>query len=191
MDYYLGEERDEDDKHNGCIIRKFKSLKNSQYYGFSEHGSPKHVDFMNLQEFYGYKNTESFKRKISLKPDELTKYKFILNIQVLQKDYDLVLNNIKELPKDVNNVIYSYLHYGRRMKWCIEFCANYPFEESEWTLLEDVTYGLYERPTMMDMKKNKQVEEDKIRKIKCSSLSCVQFIEKEILLYLLTLDWFN
>ena len=188
MDYYLSNNNEGEIPKN--VKRRMLHLSKSLYFGYSKTGDyGKEVDFMKLEEFYGYINTDLIKRQISLLPDDVDKYKFILNIQIIKHDFNLILNNIKELPTDINTVINSYLWNGKKMKWSIELSSEYPFRKTRWTLLDDITYGVKKCPIITE--KNKRKEEYILKRILCGSITCTQFIEKEILNYLTTLVWFN
>jgi len=140
-------------------------------------------NFSKMEKYYGYKNSENVKRRIILEPDQEKKYKFMLTIKFNKRDYDLLYNNIKELPRDVNNHIYSYLHTKKEIKWSIEFPHQYPFENTIWKLLEYKSTKSFH---------SHQIEEEqKVKQFQCGSLTIIQFLEKEILLYLMTLSWFN
>jgi len=156
------------------IYKKFPAFKKEYIYGFKD-----------IAKFYGYQNSDTVIRKISLEPCEIKNNHFKLKIKSKKRDYDLIYNNIIELPRDVNNVIYSFLLDVREINWKIEFPINYPFENSVWKLTSHISNG-------KDISSVTSFsEKQKIEILQCGSLSVVQFIEKEILLYLITLDWFN
>ena len=192
MEYYLNDKYDNDDTHYKGIKRRLLFLSNSVYFDDCT-GKEKVFDFLKMEEFFGYKNTDLVKRNISIVPDEVSKYKFILTIKMWRREYDLIYNNILQLPRDINNSIYSYLQENKEIKWSIEFPIRSPFENTIWKLIKynNNNNNNNNNNGKDELSKRRIVEERKIEKIQCGMMTVTQFIDKEILLYLMTLDWFN
>jgi len=154
-------------------------------YSESPSGCKDIYGYKDIAKFYGYQDSDTIIRKISLELCDIKNNHLKLKIKSKRRDYDLIYNNILDLPRDVNNVIYSFLLDVREINWNIEFPIKYPFENTLWELSSHIVNG-------KDISSVTSFsEQQKIEILQCGSLTVTQFIEKEILMYLLTLDWFN
>jgi len=138
-------------------------------------------DISKMHEYFGYKNTQNNIRSIKLKRDQNVMSRFYLTIKSKKRDYQPVETYIKNLPGDVNNLIYSYLHTVKKLKFTIQIPHHYPYDEPKWSLTRYTENGVEKRN--YDFEPN--------------YLYCggdylpSMFFDKEILIYVTKLDWFN
>lgn len=134
-----------------------------------------------LHKHYGIKDTERNIREIALKRDVDYGRVFHLMIKSKYRDYDVLETYIRGLPKEINNIIYSYLFTVRELNYMIRLPINYPFDEPKWVLKK---YS--ENEQSMPYHYNDP-----------NALYCGQdfsasiHLDREILLYVSTLSWFN
>jgi len=93
-----------------------------------------HLDKMH--EYYNLENTLNKVQTICLERDDTNIRKFTLSIKKQYREYDLLKNNIINLPRDVNNHIYSFLFESKQAKYSIVLPTDYPFHPPIWTTLE-------------------------------------------------------
>jgi hypothetical protein len=135
-----------------------------------------------MHEYFGYKNTENNIRTISLKRDPYISNCFILTIRQKKRDIHPLNTYIRELPRDMNNLIYSYLVLDRCLKFSIEVPYDYPFRELSWTLLKYIENGV-SKPDIYNIIPND---------IYCGrDFSPAIQIESQILIYLSLMPWFH
>jgi len=134
-----------------------------------------------MHEDYGIISTKENARKISLRRDEENNRKFILTISSINKYVDPTHAYICGLPREINNYIYSFIGINSTiiMKHSIELQSGYPFQGTNWTLLEYTVDG-----------KCKKEEEDKKEQVYCGeNWTPAMTLDNEILAYVSTLDW--
>jgi hypothetical protein len=157
------------EKANAFLGRMFDRLYN------------KGIDFSNLHLFYGYKNLEFHSRKVSFEQSRSNDFRnFILTVKSIKKDCDILESYIKELPRDINNVIYSFLVDVRKLTYSIHLPDDYPFSKPEWSLVK------------YTINNNRSIVEYDATQLYCeSSFSPAMQIDSEILCYLSKLEWFH
>jgi ubiquitin-protein ligase len=140
-------------------------------------------DLSNLQDFWGYKRTDTINRQISLCKSLEQLNTAELTIKINKNCLTPFETYIKELPRDINNVIFSFLRDNRILKYSIHYTDEYPFRPPVWTL--------------MDYRKNSEKQFNDIRNhfdlLYCGGREWSPAItmENEILMYLSTIPWFN
>jgi hypothetical protein len=138
-------------------------------------------DLENLDKYFGWKDTERNIRNISIKRDYEHPRCLHLTIKSKHRDYDVLETYLDRLPRDMNNIIYSYLFTVRELGYIINIPMNYPFEEPKWVLKMYSENG----------KQKPHYEPDP------NALYCGQdhspsmHIDREILLYCSMISWFN
>jgi len=140
-------------------------------------------DLSNLQYFWGYKDTDYTKRQISFfeSPNEINTAE--LTIKIKKYNVSPIQTYIKELPKDINNIIFSFLKDDRILKYLIHYTDEYPFRPPTWTLVTYVKNGereINDMPNHFDL-------------LYCSGREWSPAItmENEIIMYVSTIPWFN
>lgn len=93
-----------------------------------------HLDKMH--EYYNLENTPNKVQTICLERDDENIRKFTLSVTKQTREYDLFCNNIIDLPRDVNNHIYSFLFESKQAKYSIELPTDYPFNPPIWITLD-------------------------------------------------------
>jgi ubiquitin-protein ligase len=149
---------------NRYIVRLFEKFDNIQ------------CDISKLHDYFGIKSTENHTRRIYLEKTNENSLEYMLTIESYKREFDLLQNNIFDLPKDINIYINSYLQCDHKIQYAIELPPNYPFQKPEWTLIE------YK---VNDIKKDAEYT------IFCSRFdwSPALSLDKEILNYISTLEW--
>lgn len=99
-------------------------------------------DFKKLHEYFGYKDSEHHVRKISMSRDPSIANVFTLTIKQNKRDVTPLQTYMDGLPRDVNNVIYSYLSTNREIKYVIELPSDFPFQPMKWSLISFVENGV-------------------------------------------------
>jgi len=92
-------------------------------------------DFNKMNEYYGYKDTENHIRKISLMRDPTLANVFKLTITQKKRELNPLQTYIDNLPRDMNNVIYSYLYVKRELNYLIEIPNDFPFRPLLWSIV--------------------------------------------------------
>ena len=138
-------------------------------------------NFQKLHEYFGYRDTETHIRKISLKRDPYLANIFTLIITQKKREISPLQTYMDALPRDVNNLIYSYLHTNREIKYIIELPANFPFHPINWTLLSFEENGVL-----------KSHDGNDPNNMYCGSdFSPAMTVDAQILLYLSSISWFH
>jgi len=133
------------------------------------------IDITKMETHFGILNTDYSHHSISLERKDRFRYKLIvkkLNI------YNPLETYIKGLPRDIINVIYSYLSDANFiMKINIRIPCSYPFDSPIWTVLRYAKDG------------KTQNTKKETRNARCllGHSSPVVTLEKEILYYVSTL----
>jgi len=128
-------------------------------------------DINKMETYFGIPDTDISTHSISLKRKGRFHYGLIikkLNI------YDPIAIYIRGLPRDMNNLIYSYLqetNFVIKIRMCLP--RNYPFDFTRWTVTEYVKDG------------TSQNVREETKKARCLSknLSPTMMLDKEILCY--------
>lgn len=138
----------------------------------------KTFDMDRMEEYFGIESTDYVKKSISLK--RTGRFSYFATIKKTNI-YNPLHTYINGLPRDVNNVIYSYL-------WEPNFTIDirmylppvYPFRRTKWTILNYVKDG-------KKMDNNKETQN-----VMCllSDMSPSISLDKEIIAYLSTRDDF-
>ena len=97
-------------------------------------------DFTNMQDFYGYKTSENNQKTINLQRESTNT--FMLTIRVKKKSVDVLQTYIRELPRDMNNEIYSFLASSYHLKYRLDIPHEYPFNHLSWTLEKYIKNGI-------------------------------------------------
>ena len=140
------------------INRRHQAMQNAEY-------------MKKLEKYYGIVDTDYSKYSISLKRTSNFKYKLLIKKLTV---YNPLKTYIKELPRDINNVIYSYLWQPNLiMRISITLPSDYPFACPNWEVINYVKNG----------KKEDTYEETKNANCTMESTSPSMTIEKEILAY--------
>jgi hypothetical protein len=139
-------------------------------------------DLSNIQHFWGYKNTSDTKRQISIYklPNQINTAELTIKIKNNISPFDTY---IKELPGDINNVIFSFLRRSRVLKYSIHYTDEYPFIPPKWTLME---YKLNGENQLNDIRKTFEL-------LYCDGREWSPAItmENEILMFISSIPWFN
>lgn len=136
-------------------------------------------NFSEMEKYFGYKNTHTHKRKISLEYEENNLHKFSLTIVSNKREHDILDIYIKELPREINAAISEYLITKRVIKCSVEIPLDYPFKEPIWKVVKYSENGKIVPYNHYDP-----------AKLYCSGdHCCVMMIEKDILNYLSQLPW--
>jgi hypothetical protein len=136
-------------------------------------------DISKMHEYFGYKNTEKCSRSVCLKRDPFIVNVFTLTITCKKVDYDPCQVYVNELPRDMNNIIYSYLITNCQLKYSIELPRDHPFSKPIWNFLEYKENGVDKNSFHVDP-----------NEIYCGrDFSPAMSFDKEILLFLETIDW--
>jgi len=133
-------------------------------------------DFANLQDYFGYQNAPNSWHQISLIRDPANNTKYILDIKQVKREHDILDIYFKELPREINNIIYMFLFSKTEIKISIQIPPNYPFESTEWDVV------LYSKDGKDSIRKRCS-EIAKIKKMFCE-LSIIMFLEKAVHMYL-------
>lgn len=132
-----------------------------------------------MEKYFGYENTHSHIRNISLEYEENNLFKFSLTIVSTKRENDILDIYIKELPREMNSVISEYLITKRVIKCSIEIPLQYPFKEPIFKVVEYSENG-----------KAKPYNHYEPSTLYCSGDHCCSMmIEKDVLNYLSKLPW--
>jgi uncharacterized protein YkuJ len=135
----------------------------------------KTIDMNKMETYFGILDTDYSCHSITLA--RVGRFRYILSIKKLNI-YNPLTTYIKELPRDINTVIYSYLSDTNFiMKINIRIPYAYPFDSPVWTVLHYVKDG----------KSQNRNEETKNARCLLSHSSPSLTLEKEILIYVSSL----
>lgn len=124
-----------------------------------------------LEKYFGIEDTDYLKHTVSLKRTSNFKYKLIIKQLTV---YNPLKTYIKELPRDINNLIYSYLWRPNLiMRITIALPSDYPFACPNWEVMKYMKNG----------KKQDTYEETLNARCIMKSTSPSMTIDKEILAY--------
>jgi hypothetical protein len=149
-----------------CCCKNLKII-NKRYDAFCK------VAYMKkLEKYFGIEDTDYIKHSVSLKRISNFKYKIIIKQLTV---YNPLKTYIKEMPRDINNLIYSYLWRPNLItRISITLPRNYPFDCSNWKVIKYMKNG-----------KNQDTYKETMN-ARCimKSISMCMTIEKEILAYI-------
>jgi hypothetical protein len=91
-------------------------------------------DFNNMHEYFGFKDTNNNIRKISLTRDPVLANVFKLTITQKKCALNPLQTYISQLPRDMNNSIYSYIAANRKLTYILEVPSDFPFSPLIWSL---------------------------------------------------------
>jgi len=134
-----------------------------------------------LDKYFGWKDSERNIREILLKRDLENNEVLHISIKSKYRILDILDTYINGLPRDVNNIIYSFLSTVRELNYTILLPENYPFKPPIWVLKNYIENGksiIY-----------KGVDPNELY---CGGdYSPSMHIDREILIYVSRLKWFN
>jgi hypothetical protein len=138
-------------------------------------------DLNKLDKYFGWKDTERNIRNMSFVRDDHHPRCLHLTIQSKHREYDVLETYMNGIPRELNNIIYSYLFTVRELKYIINIPINYPFEEPKWVLKMYSENG-----------KSRPYYEPDPNALYCGQdHSPSMHIDREILLYCTMISWFN
>jgi len=113
---------------NNMFQRRFNRLKHRNYI-------PEHtVSICNFQTIIGFDNIPGGNYSITV-----TNYDTYCSISIhythTQTAFDLVANNIRELPPDINQLISEYLPSYITLELRMDYTPTYPFDIPLWSLI--------------------------------------------------------
>jgi hypothetical protein len=117
------------DRLLGFIERREKYLK---------HGG---CNIIKMHEYFGLKDTNLVTHDISMTRDNNNPFQYNIKIKRYARDYDLIKNNIRQLPRDVNNYIYGFLVGNTKINITVNMPIEYPFRPAKWTVNEFIKNG--------------------------------------------------
>jgi len=133
-----------------------------------------------LHKYFGIEDTERNIREISLERDQGYGNVFHLKIRSKYCDYNVTDTYINGIPRDMNNVIYSYLNTVRELNYMIHLPRNYPFDEPKWVLKKYSENG-----------KSVHYDGEDPNALYCGrDYSVSMHLDVEILIFVSSLKWF-
>ncbi len=113
---------------NSMFQRRFDRLKHRNYIPINT------VSIGNFQDIIGFDNIPGGTYSITV-----TNYNTYCAISIhythTQKAFDLVANNIRELPSEINDLIAEYLPSYITLELRMDYTPTYPFDNPRWSLL--------------------------------------------------------
>ena len=138
-------------------------------------------DISEMQDYFGYKNTNKHIRKISFEPIDDSLLMFMLNIKSYKRDNDIFDIYIKELPREINIFISEFLTTERKITCRIELPENYPFSQPIWKLISYKENGRSTTYPYLD-----------VSLLYCGKdYSPISLLDSDILCYLSKLNWLS
>ena len=111
--------------------RRFNKLKNLLEIDETEN------TISNLQNYIGLNDYDPKKGAFSISIEKISgKHAVQLNMKYTSNPFDLKKYNIKDLPYEVNCLIYEFLPETIELKMMICYDDSYPFSGPSWELLE-------------------------------------------------------
>lgn len=136
-------------------------------------------EFSKLNEYFGYRNTDNHVVKIFLERDPNLVNIFTLTI--IQKTLvNPFQTYVKELPRDMNNEIYSFLSVRRELKYVLEIPSDFPFQPLNWSLISFKENDISKMETGISP-----------NEMWCNDFSPAMTFEGQIRTYLSTLPWLH
>lgn len=155
----------------GIIERREKRLK--------ENG----CDFTKMHEYFGFINTNLITHDISMERDQEDPFQYNIQVKRYARDYDLIKNNINQLPRDVNNYIYEFLVTNTKINITVNLPNGYPFTQPVWTVTEFIKNG--------KCSPNRALFETMKHKMRFCDWSSTMYVDKQLLYYLSTLTMYK
>ena len=138
-------------------------------------------DFNNMHEYFGYKDTKDNIRKISLTRDPNLANVFKLTITQKKSALNPLQTYISQLPRDMNNHIYSYIAVNRLITYSLEVPSDFPFRPLIWSLISFKENGV-----------TKPYYDTNPNDMYCGSdFSPAMSLESQILIYLSRVKWLH
>ena len=138
-------------------------------------------DFSKMDEFFGYKNTENHIRKITFTRDPHITNCFVLTITQYKRECEPTQMYMKELPRELNNIIYSYVSVNRVISYALEVPSDFPFRPIIWSLISFKENGI-KMPNYDANPNNMYCGQD---------FSPAMSVDSQILLYLSSIEWLH
>jgi hypothetical protein len=136
-------------------------------------------DLANMQDFYGYITSENNQKTIHLQRESTNT--FTLTVKVKKKSADVLQTYISELPRDMNNEIYSFLVSSYHLRYRLEIPDQYPFCHLTWIFEKYSKNGL--ENSKFDMDPNEMY---------CGQdHSPATTLDKEILMFISKIPWLS
>jgi len=138
-------------------------------------------DFNKMHEYFGYMDNKDNIRRISLTRDTGLANVFKLTITQKKHAIDPLQTYINELPRDMNNEIYSYLVAKRELKYVLEIPSDFPFTPIKWSLVSFEENGVL-----------KSYSETDPNEIYCGlDFSPAMSLDAQILIHLSRISWLH
>jgi hypothetical protein len=136
-----------------------------------------------LVKHYGITNTGTTKRQIYIYKSRNRAYTTELTIKINKNDLSPLETYIKDLPRDINNVIFSFIRDDALLKYCISYTSVYPFQPPTWKLIR---YRKNGEKHINDISNHYDL-------LYCNGREWSPAItmESEILLFVTAIPWFN
>lgn len=146
-----------------------------------EHLKLSGCDFNNMHEYFGFNDTKDNIRKISLTRAPGLVNVFKLTITQNKCAISPFQTYITELPRDMNNHIYSYVATTRKLIYILEVPSDFPFSPLIWSLESFKENGAL-----------KSHSESDPNEMYCGSdFSPAMSLETQILMHLSRLKWLH
>jgi hypothetical protein len=140
-------------------------------------------DIEKLHEYFGLKNTNLITHDISMTRDPDNPLQYKIEIKRYTRDYDLIKNNIRQLPRDINNYIYGFLVTNTKINITVKMPIEYPFKSAKWTVTKFIKNG-------KNSPNRALFETMKIEKKLCD-WPLTMYIDKQLLVYLTMLTMYK
>jgi len=140
-------------------------------------------DMKKMHEYFGLKNTSLVTHDISMTRDDNIPFQYNIEIKRYARDYDLIKNNIRQLPRDVNNYIYGFLVTHTKINITVKLPIQYPFQPTKWTVTKFIKNG-------KNSPNRALFETMKIDKKLCD-WPLTMYIDKQLLAYLTLLTMYQ
>lgn len=140
-------------------------------------------DISKMHEYFGLQNTSLVTHDISMARDVDNPFQYKIVIKRYARDYDLIKNNIKKLPRDVNNYIYGFLVTNTKINITVKMPIEYPFKPAKWTVTQFIKNGKNSpnRALFETMKIDKRI----------CDWPLTMYIDKQLLVYLTLLTMYK
>jgi hypothetical protein len=146
-----------------------------------EHLKLSGCDFNNMHEYFGFKDTKDNIRKISLTRAPGLANVFKLTITQKKCALNPLQTYISQLPRDMNNYIYSYVATTRKLIYILEVPSDFPFSPLIWSLESFKENG--------DLKSHSESDPNEMY---CGSdFSPAMSLETQILMHLSRVKWLH
>jgi hypothetical protein len=147
---------------------------------YLKHGG---CDMSKIHEYFGLKNTNLVTHDISIIRDANNPFQYNIEIKRYARDYDLIKNNIRQLPRDVNNYIYGFLVTHTKINITVKLPIEYPFKSAKWRVTKFIKNG-------KNSPNRALFETMKIDKKLCD-WPLTMYIDKQLLVYMTMLTMYK